>query len=69
MKKMFVPLISSCIAILIMDTHPVLGAVLIDRIVATVDNEVITESDLQGTDKTVSKQLLKQIIRLGSLAC
>ena len=39
MKKMFVLLISSFIAILIMDTHPVMGSVLIDHIVATVDKE------------------------------
>jgi len=46
--------------------NPAIALVLIDRIVATVDHEVITESDLQGTESVVGNasrdQLLKQII-------
>ncbi len=54
---MFVLLI---IALLMMNADAAVGAVLIDRIVAAVDQEAITESELQPIDS--KEQSLKQVI-------
>lgn len=54
------------IALFIIDAHFASGAVLIDRIVATVDQEVVTESDLYtetaSGEPGSREQLLKQVI-------
>jgi len=57
MNKAFVSLI---VTMLIMTTDALSGSVLIDRIVATVDQDVITESDLPVTD--AKEQALKHAI-------
>jgi len=57
MNKIFFLLI---IGLLILNSNFAIGSVLIDRIVATVDQEAITESDLQASDS--KEQALKQII-------
>ncbi|MBI3359081.1 MAG: peptidyl-prolyl cis-trans isomerase [Nitrospirae bacterium] len=63
MGKTLAPLI---LAIFVMNADSAIGSVLIDRIVATVDQEVITESELQAMDSSKEiasrAQLLKQVI-------
>jgi parvulin-like peptidyl-prolyl isomerase len=65
MNKRLIPIIALLVIIAI-DAHFASGAVLIDRIVATVNHEVVTESDLQAEahlgEPVPREQLLKQVI-------